>query len=78
MHFKTPQNEIKCVLSIKKSNFNGKKMGQNFHIFLKCVLSIKESNFNGKNWSKFLHMHTYGQGRVTVTVVNRSVNWLPK
>ena len=21
MHFKTPQNEIKCVLSIKKSNF---------------------------------------------------------
>ena len=27
---------------------------------------------------QFLHMLTYGQGRVTVTVVNRSVNWLPK
>ena len=56
MHFETHHNEIKCVLSIKKSNFNGKKMGQNFHIFLKCVLSIKESNFNGKYGSKFSHL----------------------
>ena len=28
--FETPHKEIKCVLSNKESNFNG-KMGQNFH-----------------------------------------------
>ena len=32
--FETPHNEIKCVLSIKESNFNG-KMGQNFLISLR-------------------------------------------
>ena len=29
--FESPHNEMKCVLSIKDSNFN-EKMGQNFHI----------------------------------------------
>ena len=33
MHFETPGNEIKCVLSIKESKFN-EKMGQNFYITL--------------------------------------------
>ena len=32
--FETPHNEIKCVLSIKESNFENKKLGQNFHICL--------------------------------------------
>ena len=31
--FETPYNEVKCVLSIKESNFNG-NMGQNFLICL--------------------------------------------
>ena len=34
MHFEPLHNEIKCVLSIKESNFN-EKMGQNFHISLR-------------------------------------------
>ena len=34
MHFETPNNEMKCVLGIKESNFNG-EMGQNFHICLR-------------------------------------------
>ena len=31
--FETPHNEIRCVISIKESNFNV-KLGQNFHICL--------------------------------------------
>ena len=39
--FETPDNEIKCVLGIKESNFNG-KMGQHFHI---CLRSRAEREF---------------------------------
>ena len=38
--FETPHNEIKCVLSVKESNFNEKK-DQNFHICLRSALCEK-------------------------------------
>ena len=39
--FETPHNEIKCVLSVKESNFNEKK-DQNSHIrFLAVLDSLK-------------------------------------
>ena len=34
MQFETPHNEIKCVLGIKESKFNG-KIGQNYYICLR-------------------------------------------
>ena len=44
MHFEPPHNYIKCVLSIKETNFmKMKKMGQHFHICLRSAALLAKS-----------------------------------